>query len=316
QAFKTSNRLSYKISNTTSFSSLSPLLPPPVSTKTNHPFRTASWHPTETETDTTFLTVIISHTPDPTSTTTETATSPSPTYPSTHIVTATTTVPWDASKASAAAKKSAAAAVGGASGGRGGAAGGPSAAVAGGGVYTSQPPAQAAAPPPSYPAAPYGQPAAAGNAPISIIIVAPGGGPAPAPAAYPPAQPPSQPAPTSSPEFDPNPSTSMQGLRKEIVSDCTTNLRVCITEHRVPTRTVYVAFGGTVLSQVDCGGCRVLKVHRQVCDERPDLVIPTVTIAGATRTSTQIVCIPTPGIDDVPVEEVDGENSTKGADGS
>ncbi|KAL8840947.1 MAG: hypothetical protein Q9176_003515 [Flavoplaca citrina] len=239
---------------------------------------TASWHPTETETDTTFLTVIISQTPDPTSTTTETATSPSPTYPSTHIVTATTTVPWDASKASAAAKKSAAAA-GGASGGRSGAAGGPSAAAGGGGggggAYTSQSPAQAAAP-----TAPYVQPpAAAGNAPISIIIVAPGGAPAPAPA-----QPPSQPAPTSSPEFDPNPSTSMQGSRKEIVSDCTTNLRVCITEHRVPTRTV------------------VLRVHRQ------DVVIPTVTIAGATRTSTQIVCIPTPGLDDAPVEEDDGED--------
>ncbi|KAL9636571.1 MAG: hypothetical protein Q9204_002206 [Flavoplaca sp. TL-2023a] len=240
---------------------------------------TASWRPTETETDTTFLTVIISQTPDPTSTTTETATSPSPTYPSTHIVTATTTVPWDASKASAAAKKSAAAAAAGvASGGRAGGSGEPSAAAG----VAGQAPAQAAAP-----AVPYAQPAAAGNAPFSIIIVAPGGAPAApaAPAAYPPA-----PAPTSSPEFHPNPSTSMQGLRKEVVSDCTTDLRVCVTEHRVPTRTV------------------VLRVHRQVCDERPDVVIPTVTIAGATRTSTQIVCIPTPGLDDAPVEEDDGED--------
>ncbi|KAI4219747.1 MAG: hypothetical protein LQ349_008267 [Xanthoria aureola] len=220
----------------------------------------AHWRPTETETDTTFLTLttLLVQTPDPTTTVIETSTAPSPTHPSTHIVTATTTVPWDASAASVASAASASA---------------------------------ASAPAPA---------SAAGMPQIYTILV---GGTAPAPAPPAPTSPPSnnENENNNEPGFtaDPNPQLAPQGTRRRPhaqAGDCTSQMRLCVENLRMGTRTVYVSAADPVTKSVDCGGCASVKVHRRVCTEREDLAgLPTITVAGATRTTTTYVCQHTAG---------------------
>ncbi|CAO1601785.1 hypothetical protein XANCAGTX0491_005421 [Xanthoria calcicola] len=220
----------------------------------------AHWRPTETETDTTFLTLttLLVQTPDPTTTIIKTSTAPSPTHPSTHIVTATTTVPWDASAASVASAASASA-------------------------------ASASAP----------TPATAGMPQIYTILV---GGTAPAPAPPAPTAPPSQTNDDDNNEdgftADPNPKLAPQGTRRRhhAAGDCTSQMRLCVENLRMGTRTVYVSAAEPVTKSVDCGGCASVKVHRRVCTEREDAAgLPTITVAGATRTTTTYVCQNTAG---------------------
>ncbi|CAL8578064.1 hypothetical protein XPA_003865 [Xanthoria parietina] len=229
----------------------------------------AHWRPTETETDTTFLTLttLLVQTPDPTTTIIETSTAPSPTHPSTHIVTATTTVPWDASAASVASAASAASAA-----------------------------SDASAP------APAPAPTAAGMPQIYTILV---GGTAPAPAPPTPSTPPSQDDNDDNNNnesgftADPNPQLAPQGTRRRPhaqAGDCTSQMRLCVENLRMGTRTVYVSAAEPVTKSVDCGGCASVKVHRRVCTEREDAAgLPTITVAGATRTTTTYVCQRTAG---------------------